>query len=144
MPEPLTPEQPIELPSHDELDELVDTDPIRLRDVAFELRAEVERLRRELSDLEGQNALTESHFSSHVAETIIEQDALKKRAEKAEAELAALREKAETRLAELAEAEHAYRKVGNKAGAARQDYAAGEIRALFGIEWKPGGGEPGD
>ncbi|MET8985912.1 hypothetical protein ABZW49_10725 [Nonomuraea wenchangensis] len=52
---------------------------------------------------------------------------------------AALREKAETRLRELATAEAAYRKVGNRAGAARQDYAAAEIRSLLGIEWKPGG-----
>jgi hypothetical protein len=60
------------------------------------------------------------------------------------ARLAELRGKAETRLVELAEVESTYRKVGNKAGAARQDYAAAEIRSLFGIEWKPGGGEPRD
>lgn len=39
MPEPLA------LPSYDDLDELVDTDPIRLRDKAWELRREVDRLR---------------------------------------------------------------------------------------------------
>jgi hypothetical protein len=55
------------------------------------------------------------------------------------AENATLREKAENRLIKLADIERAYRKVGNKAGAARQDYAAAEIRAIFGIEWKPGG-----
>jgi hypothetical protein len=60
------------------------------------------------------------------------------------ARLAELRGKAETRLVELAEVESTYRKVGNKAGAARQDYAAAEIRSLFGIEWKPRGGEPRD
>ncbi|SET51528.1 DUF4406 domain-containing protein [Nonomuraea wenchangensis] len=52
----------------------------------------------------------------------------------------ALRAKAETRLRELANAEDAYREIGNRAGAARQDYAAAEIRSLLGIEWKPGGG----
>ena len=40
--------------SHETLDELVDTDPIRLRDEAFKMRAEIERLtdrRREVDRL---------------------------------------------------------------------------------------------
>lgn len=36
--------EPIMLLSHDALDELVDVDPIKLRDEAFKMRAEVERL----------------------------------------------------------------------------------------------------
>lgn len=59
------------------------------------------------------------------------------------AEKARLREKAERRLLKLADIESAYRKMGDQAGVARQDYAAAEIRSLFGIEWKPGG-EPRD
>lgn len=60
MPEPLA------LPSYDDLDELVDTDPIRLRNKAWELRREV-------------------------AESIVERNALTKRAEAAEAEVARLK-----------------------------------------------------
>lgn len=40
--------EPIKLPSYDTLDELVDTDPIRLRDAAFAMRSEVVRLTEEL------------------------------------------------------------------------------------------------
>ncbi|MEV7013336.1 hypothetical protein [Streptosporangium sp. NPDC051022] len=39
--------EPMLLPTRDELDLLVDTDPLRLRDKAFALLAEVERLRTE-------------------------------------------------------------------------------------------------
>ncbi|WP_433520079.1 hypothetical protein ACQP2T_63805 (plasmid) [Nonomuraea sp. CA-143628] len=53
--------------------------------------AEVDRLKAELADLDGQNALTESHFSNHVADSIREQGALTKRAEAAEAEVERLR-----------------------------------------------------
>jgi hypothetical protein len=42
MPEPLA------LPSYDDLDELVDTDPIRLRNKAWELRCEAARLAEDL------------------------------------------------------------------------------------------------
>ena len=42
MPEPLA------LPSYDDLDELVDTDPIRLRDKAWQLRCEAARLAEDL------------------------------------------------------------------------------------------------
>lgn len=110
-----TPE-PLSLPSFDELDGLVDTDPIRLRDKAWALLGEVERikavaytqsamlseitaacmtaeqerdhLKAELADLEGQNAMTESHFNNHVTDSIVEQAALTKRAEQAEFRIA--------------------------------------------------------
>lgn len=41
-----------EPPTYDFLDDLVDTDPIRLRDVAWEAVREVERLRAEIKRLE--------------------------------------------------------------------------------------------
>jgi ElaB/YqjD/DUF883 family membrane-anchored ribosome-binding protein len=92
------------------------------------------------------DALFIAHTRQDVEDLLAEVDRLK--AELAEMEsaaadwaarLAELRSKAETRLVELADIERTYRKVGNKAGAARQDAAAAEIRSLFGIEWKPGG-----
>ena len=43
--------EPIALLSHEALDELVDTDPIRLRDVAYAMRAEVERLNARVAEL---------------------------------------------------------------------------------------------
>jgi hypothetical protein len=99
---------------------------------------------RTVASAEG-DALFIAHARQDVEDLLAEVDRLK--AELAEMEsaaavwaarLAELRSKAETRLAGLADIERTYRKVGNKAGAARQD-AAAEIRSLFGIEWKPGG-----
>lgn len=51
------------------------------------LLAGVDRLRAEVADLQGQNAMTESHFSNYVAEAIVTQDQLRKRAETAEEKL---------------------------------------------------------
>jgi hypothetical protein len=92
------------------------------------------------------DALFIAHARQDVEDLLTEVDRLKAELTEMEsaaadwaARLAELRSKAETRLVELADIERTYRKVGNKAGAARQDAAAAEIRSLFGIEWKPGG-----
>jgi hypothetical protein len=71
-----------------------ETDPL-VKDVAWRtfalIRAhreqanEVDRLKAELADLEGQNDMTESNFTAHVAESILEQGALTRRVEAAEA-----------------------------------------------------------
>jgi uncharacterized protein YlxW (UPF0749 family) len=64
--------EPIELPSHDELDELVDTDPIRLRNVAYGLRAEVERLRAEVESLKARLSSAESVMRQALADPVHE------------------------------------------------------------------------
>ncbi|GAA0402638.1 hypothetical protein GCM10009530_63240 [Microbispora corallina] len=51
-----------------------------------DLLAEVERLRAELADLQGQNAMTEQHFSNFAADSIVETEQLRQGAERAEAE----------------------------------------------------------
>lgn len=47
-----------ELPSWDHIDAMVDYDPLRLRDVAWQLRCEVERLRCRLVDRDNLEAKT--------------------------------------------------------------------------------------
>lgn len=44
-----------DLPTFDQLDELVDTDPLQLRDKAYAMRAEVERLQATLANARGAN-----------------------------------------------------------------------------------------
>lgn len=55
------------------------------------LLAEVDRLRAQVADLEGERALTEQHFSNYVADAIVREHAITKRLEVAEAERDRLR-----------------------------------------------------
>jgi hypothetical protein len=58
--------EPIKLLSHDALDELVDTDPIRLRDEAFKMRAEIERLNAYFNTIDRLNEVADADWKQEV------------------------------------------------------------------------------
>jgi hypothetical protein len=119
--------EPIKLPSHGELDALVDTDPIRLRDEAYAMRAEVERLNAELAEMESAAA----DWAARLA-------AQKDRADRSANRTRSLMRTAIRRVGELGTLRDAVAD-SDPIRAERLTFAIEEIRALFKRE--PDGGE---
>jgi len=73
-----------DLPTYDQIDELVDSDPLRLRDLTWELTTEVQRLRAEIAAVKERLVAVEE-FGTVMA------DSVKRRQAQQEAVLAATR-----------------------------------------------------